>query len=310
LPVRFNTGDTIPGEAEIASLLVAKAPVEVEHEIYTPDPDEEHPDPLLDRIERMHLVHDGLRNPQEVRRPTVLPHAQVLPPTLSGHGGELGHGFYYPNPQRLRTLRRARSSGSIEQLERSARRSHSAAASQGYEEYLATCEDVLGEARDAGLRGPELLDYFYAAERLPHRSGLAARSGRTSACTVLEFVRGAFDLSPRQRLHARLHHDVISLLVPEWGGLPLFVSEGSGPLPEVRRRRIWDGREGDELDGLIKGGGSWESCFDADRVREIWSAARAGEGRGDYEHVFYRVAWRAAFDRHLTTLERIVRARS
>lgn len=304
LEVRFNTGDSIPGEAELAARLVEAAPAEYEHDIYTPDPEDEHPDPLADRIERMHLVHDGLRNPQEVRRPTELPHAQLLAPTFSGHGGELGHGFYYPDKARLRTLRRARSAGPIEQLERAARRGHSAATESGYAEYLGRCREVLDLAEASGLHGPVALDFFYAAERLPHRSGLAARSGRTSACTVLEFVRGAFDLKPRHRLGARLHVDVISLLVPDWSLIPFFGGT-DGPLPEVRRRRIWEGRDGEELGELINAGGSWEDCFDAGRVREIWEKARTGLGRGEYEHVFYRVAWREAYDRHLATLRRL-----
>jgi hypothetical protein len=80
------------------------------------------------------------------------------------------------------------------------------------------------------------------------------------------------------------------------------VSEGSDPLPDVHRRRIWEGPEGDELDSMITKGGAWESCFDPGRVREIWSAARSGNGRGEYEHVFYRVAWREAFEQHLRAL--------
>ena len=92
------------------------------------------------------------------------------------------------------------------------------------------------------MKGPSLLDYFYLAERLPHRSGLGARSGRLSACVVPAFVRAAFDLRPGDRLGAKLHAAVVADLVPEWKEIPFFVS-GSGAMPATRRARIWEKEE-------------------------------------------------------------------
>src|SRR5206468_983387 len=90
----YNTGDQVPGELDTVRELIAAAPRPMPHTVSTPEPESEPGDDLMERAAAIHLVHDGMRNPQELRRETVLPHATILPPTLSGHGGELGHGFY------------------------------------------------------------------------------------------------------------------------------------------------------------------------------------------------------------------------
>ena len=192
----YNTGDQVPGELDTVRELIAAAPREMPHTVNRPEPEAEPDDDLLERAAAIHLVHDGMRNPQELRRQTVLPHSAELPPTLSGHGGELGHGFYYGRRQKLRRIERAGEAGPMIQLERNARARHSAAIDTAYAEYLAECERTLDEGRAFGLEGPALLDWYYMAQRLPYRSGLGARSGRSSACVTPAFVRGAFDLRP------------------------------------------------------------------------------------------------------------------
>ena len=53
-------------------------------------------DELRERLRNLHLIHDGMRQAQEVRTRTALPRPVTpLRPVLSGHGGELAHGFYY-----------------------------------------------------------------------------------------------------------------------------------------------------------------------------------------------------------------------
>jgi hypothetical protein len=300
----YNTGDQVPGEVDVVRELVGAAPQEMDHTVHQPEPDEGAEDELWERIRGIHLVHDGMRNPQEVRRPTEMPQTHRPPPTLSGHGGELGHGFYYGRRDKLRRLRRGGDEAIAEQLERNARRKHSAAAGDAYDLYLAECERTLARGREYGLEGPVLLDWFYMAQRLPYRSGLGARSGRSSACVAPAFVRGAFDLSPKDRLKARLHRAVVERLVPEWSKVDFFSSD-SAEMPEIKRARIWE-RPADAavVEEIIAGDGGWAEIFDPERIREMWAEVKAGEGSADYEHVFYRVVWRAGFDRHLETLAR------
>jgi hypothetical protein len=299
----YNTGDQVPGELDTVKELIAAAPREMPHTVNRPEPESEPQDELLERAGAIHLVHDGMRNPQELRRQTVLPHAAELPPTFSGHGGELGHGFYYGRKQKLRRIEKAGEQGPIAQLERNARAKHSAAVEAAYAEYLAECERTLGEGRAFGLEGPALLDWYYMAQRLPYRSGLGARTGRTSACVSHTFVRGAFDLRPADRLDARLHREVIAQLVPEWRTVGFFSGGDEDAMPEVTRRRIWEReREAAVVEELIAGGGSWTELFDPERIRAMWAEVRRGEGSADYEHVFDRIVWRAAFETHLERL--------
>jgi hypothetical protein len=306
--VVFNTGDQVPGEVDTARALVAAAPGEFEHRVFRPEPESEPDDDLVERVARIHLVHDGMRNPQEARRATEVPHTELPPPTVSGHGGELGHGFYYANAAKLRRLQRGGERALLAQLDRNARRKHSAARPEAYRDYLEDCERVLELGRRWGLRGPALLDFFYMAERLPHRSGLGARTARYSACVVPGFIRGAFDLAPRDRLSARLHRAVVAQLVPAWAEIPFFRASDDSELPEIHRRRAWEReREAAVLSEVIAADGAWTEIFDAARVREMWSELEAGGGSADYEHVLDRIVWREAYERHLATLRAALR---
>ncbi len=298
----YNTGDQVPGEVDVVRELVAAAPRPMDHTVHQPEPDEDADDDLWERMRGIHLVHDGMRNPQEVRRPTEMPQAHFPGPTLSGHGGELGHGFYYGRRDKLRKLRRGGDSRIAEQLERNARRRHSAAVDEAYDLYMAECERTLERGREYGLEGPVLLDWFYMAQRLPYRSGLGARSGRFSACVVPAFVRGAFDLSPKDRLSAKLHRAVVERLVPEWAKVDFFRSD-SEEMPEIKRARIWERpSEGAIVEEMIATGGGWTEMLDRSRIEAMWAEVKAGEGSADYEHVFYRLVWRAGFDEHLGRL--------
>jgi hypothetical protein len=303
LPATFNTGDQVPGEVDVVRDLVARAPRTMDHTVHTPEPEDEDSADLWRRIRDIHLVHDGMRNPQEVRRPSEVPQRQSPRPTLSGHGGELGHGFYYTRKEKLRKLRRGRDGALIAQLERNARRRHSAATEDAYHLYLAECERTLDAGRAHGLRGPVLLDWFYMAQRLPYRSGLGARSGRSSACTVPAFVRGAFDLTPKDRLEAKLHRVVIAALVPEWADMPFFRSDEVEEMPEIHRLRIWE-RPGEAatVEEMIAARSGWPEILDPARIEAMWAEVRSGGGSADYEHVFYRLVWRAGYEEHLRTL--------
>ena len=298
----FNTGDQVPGEVDVVRELVALAPRAMDHSVYSPEADDEPPDDLWQRIRTIHLVHDGMRNPQEVRRPTQIPQADWPPPTLSGHGGELGHGFYYARKEKLRKLRRGGERAVVSQLERNARRRHSAATAEAYALYLAECEHTLAEGRSFGLAGPVLLDWFYMRQRLPYRTGLGARSGRSSACVVPAFVRGAFDLRPKDRLSAKLHRQVVAELVPEWARVPFFRSD-SEQMPEIHRARIWQRTaEARAVEEMIASRQGWPEMMRPERIEDMWREVRSGGGSADYEHVFYRLVWRVGFEEHLRAL--------
>ncbi len=248
---RFSTGDQEPGEVEIAKRLVETAPHRLEHLVTRPETDPD--DDLRRRVRAIHLVHDGMRNPQEIRRPMPLPlPVEPTRPTISGHGGEIAHGFYYPSPKKLSEVRKGGEEGLVDRLEQAARQKHAAAHRGAYRAYRSEVESALDQGRRHGLAGADLLDYFYLVHRLAYRSGLGARSGRYSACATPAFVRAAFDLTPEQRLDGKLHLELIARLVPEWSEVPFFEPGDAGPaagdppgadLGEARPRR---GGRGDD----------------------------------------------------------------
>ncbi len=91
---RFATDDQEPGETE-------------------PDDD------LRRRVRALHLVHDGMGDPEEIRGALPLPiPVEPTRPTLSGDGGEIARGFNYPSPGVLSEIRNGGEEDLPERLER------------------------------------------------------------------------------------------------------------------------------------------------------------------------------------------------
>src|SRR3954447_15450612 len=118
LEAKFRTMDIEPGEVEAARQLLAAAAAPVEHRVMTMDRGEPD-DSLEERIGASHLVHDGVANPMGGQGSITLPQEGFVPPLVTGHGGELGHGFYYGRARLRRELRPATRKRLIRRLERS-----------------------------------------------------------------------------------------------------------------------------------------------------------------------------------------------
>jgi hypothetical protein len=297
----FRTMDIDPGEAELARELIAALDRPVPHVVSTP----EQGDPgqgLRERIGAIHLVHDGVANPMSaLQSPVRLPQRRLPRPLVTGHGGELGHGFYYSRDS-LSELRSGGTPELVRRLERAGRRRHSAASDEAYRAYLGEVERTLEAGRSYGLEGPSLLDYYYLAQRLSFRAGLGSRNDRYSACATPAFIRACFDLTPRQRLNEKLHRRVVALLVPSWKRIPFF-QPGASRTRRMNRDRIWaKPRHADELAQLIAEESSWGEWFDVARVMAMWARARDGGAHPHDEPVFMRLAWRACFEDHLRLL--------
>ena len=305
---QMRTGDNVPGELEIAQQLIAAAPRPLEHMVSSGESGEPS-DELADRLDNIHLVHDGMRNPQEIRRPMALPlPVKLQRPTMSGHGGEIGHGFYYTSERSLRKIEEKGEEGLVERMQRAAMRKAPAARKEAYEMHREEILSILDAGRAYGIEGPTLLDWFYLAHRLSYRSGLGARSNRYSGCATPGFVRAAFDLTPEQRLESKLHRELIPMLVPEWGKVGFLDTHDKPDLPD-RRPRLHLGQAGhaEAVDEIISAGGSWTEIFAPRKVRKMWKQARKGKGHRHFEPIFNRVAWRDAYDEHLATLGRAAR---
>jgi hypothetical protein len=225
---------------------------------------------------------------------------------MSGHGGEIGHGFYYSTAREVRSLKRGGRDALIGRLERAARKKHGAAHQDAYEVYLDEARITLDEGESLGLAGPALLDWYYLAQRLANRSGLATRNDRWSACSTPGFIRAAFDLSPRQRLGSAINRLAVAELLPGWEDAPYHEPEGDGT--ETKRPRIWE-KPGhrEELAEVIATDETWHDMFDAAIVKDAWRKALAGEVHHHFEPVFTRVVWRASYERHVNVLKAAAR---
>jgi hypothetical protein len=298
----FHTIDLDPGEVDVVRKLLSKARGSWRHTV-TEVEDTAFEDDLRSRVENLHLVHDGMLNPNSlVRGPMPLPHAGHLPPVISGHGGELGHGFYYETRVKLRRIAKRGTPRAVSQLDKEARRQHSAADESAYAAYLEEVERTMEEGESYGLEGPNLLDYFYLSQRLAFRSGIGARNDRYSTCATPGFVRASFDLEPRQRLKLKLHRMMLNRLLPKWNDVPYFES-APGSIDTLNRQRMWE-RPGfaEPLREMIDADEVWGDLFDPAQVRGMWDEAVSGEAGPHHERVFMRIAWRSCFEDHLRTL--------
>jgi hypothetical protein len=303
LDASFQTVDLDDGETEIAERLAAAAPGTIEHVRLEPEPDSVGT-PLAERLAVFQHMHDGMANPQiGLRGEMALPDDPLTPPVISGHGGELGHGFYYRAPEHLAKLEGKGRQRMAKRLLNMGRKGGSAARGTAFDAYAEEIEHALDDGTALGLEGPNLLDFFYMSQRLAHRSGLGFRSDRYSACSTPAFARLCFDLEPAERLEEKAHHAIVDRLAPAWSEIPFYGGPGTGGA--VNYRRIWE-RKGDmaTIAPMLGEDRPQAELFRPKRMRKLWEEMRSGEGDVHAERIVLRVAWRDSFDDHLRVLER------
>jgi hypothetical protein len=303
IEAEFQTVDADPGEVDVVRKLIRASKVPIQHLVLAPEPPSVEAD-MFERLRLLHHHHDGMVNPQAGGRGAIEPlHHGYEGPVISGTGGEIGHGFYYRNRKQLRNIRGKGRTRMVRRMMLMARKGGGAARRESYLSYRAEVEQTFDEAQSLGLSGPRLLDYFYFAQRLAHRSGLGVRNDRYSPCSSAAFMRACFDLRPAERLDLVAHRAVIARLAPEWNGIEFFA--GAGTAGEVNYDRPWEReRDATRLEQVIFEDESWHDLFEPDAVQRLWSAARSGLGTAHHERLFLRIAWRASFEEHLALLAR------
>ena len=316
---RLVTSDLVPGEADVARELVSRLADPPDHDVrWGGEERKEYDRDAMERARAVHLVHDGMRHAAKLRGKNDLPQPLPHGTTITGHGGEIAHGFYLTSARAMSRVESGGPGAALERLDGAARRSHSAARDDSYETAHMQFEKALAAGAALGLDPPRMLDWFYLMERFAHRSGLAADSGRVNLFAGAPFIRAAFSLSPAERLDATLHREAIARLVPAWRDVPFFAkpktTRGSlrsrlslralrGPgAPVGKRTLIWEGDDGDLVGELVAAGGAWTELYDADRVRALWAAVRGGEENAHFQDVFEGIVYREAFTSHLELL--------
>jgi hypothetical protein len=307
LDAEYQTVDLDDGETRVATRLAEAAPGDIEHVRLAPEPDSVDT-PLAERLAVFQHMHDGMANPQiGLRGEMALPDDPLTPPVISGHGGELGHGFYYRAPKHLARLEGKGRQRMAKRLLNMGRKGGSAARGTAFDAYSAEIEHALDDGTALGLEGPNLLDFFYMSERLAHRSGLGSRSDRYSACATPAFARLCFDLAPADRLEEKAHRAIVDRLAPAWSDIPFYGGPGTGGA--VNYRRIWERRDDMATIAPMLGEDRPQvDLFRQQRMRKLWEEMQRGEGDVHMERVVLRVAWRDSFDDHLRVLERAAAA--
>ncbi len=308
IDARYVTSNITPGEARVAKQLMERLKDPPDHHVRRRKQGSATAGtPLLERAEHLHLLHDGVRHAQKLRGKMTLPRPRPEAPRFSGHGGEIAHGIYYKTAGDIRRLR-LRPKRVKERLMRLFSQGHEGALPAATEAAREALERTLEDGRAHGLKGPELLDWFYLMDRFAHRQGLSTDSERTVLFATPGFVRAAFAMSPRDRLGGGLPRELAVRFVPEWAGVGYFQAT-AGQLARSKRERLWD-IPGDAavVEEVLAAGGPWTELWDrAVAVRE-WRELRAGRGDRKAERLFEGIVYRASFDQHLERLGRAARS--
>ena len=308
IEAKVVTSDRTIGEADVAVELMGRASGNLEHRLRKTNDEEAQLDrPLRERALNVHLLHDGMRHPQKVRGNQDMPRARPQRATLSGHGGGIAHGFYYSN---RRELLRVRLSSDEERLNRATklfpklgRLTQPVCVDAAHQAARA----ALRAGDDAGLSGPERLEWFHLTDRIAHRQGLASHAERLTVFAMPSFIEAAFGMRPKDRMSARLHKDLVAHFVPEWADVGFF-DPGEGSASPTRRRKLWESPDdAAAVEELLKGEGAWAELYRPEAMRSAWAELREGGGRQKWEAGFEGAVFRDAFEDFLARVNSVAR---
>jgi len=312
--LRLNSYDAVPGEVHVAEQLVAALPYEVEHFVTggtrqpavsaapaTPAPVPE----LVDRIKRWHRYGEGLRSASYLFHAPPRDLAGVNHLAIGGAGGEIAHGHFYPGDVLTLDARplEGKIRGFADKLQ--ARLVPVAGpAARTREAVTGQIEQVFREAVQGGIEDAKMLDYFYVMERLRRWGSAGERTGVVSPLLVPAFVRGAFALSPPQRMQNALHCALVRELVPQWADIPFFRAvPAAAPTTAVgaptRVKRVADAPDRQAIEALLSDDCAWTDDFDTETMGALWAASVDGSSTAAQEVALRQFLWRAVFEQHL-----------
>ena len=293
----FNTTATFEDEVAVVQRLLGRLPQPVEHEVRFPA-DVTATGDLRERAVGFHLVYDGMTSPTFVaqNRPKKL--GALRQASLTGAGGEIAHGHYYP--PHVGRLHRRGLAGAFERLD-GIMRWQGGVREETHATVSAHVSAVLEEGAALGLEGAVLTDYFYLLERLRRWSSASVRLGRLMPLTTPSFIRSSFNMTPKQRADNLIHRRLIARLLPQWGDIPFYKARPSAHRRSPRRK-AWETSDRTVLEELVNQPGLWDDVFDPARIRTMWAEIEAGKGTPRHEVLLQRLVWRSTFPEHLRTL--------
>jgi hypothetical protein len=236
---RFTTNDDVAVEGEVARELVQrlrdKRGLEPEHRVAKSGaPAKVLALGLRERVLRMQRLYDY----QFPSTYTVRPASPAMMPvaarqmTLTGAGGELAVGYWYPTDTTAPTSPVDAALAHLLSAVPGA-----AAAPEAMSQERDRVAGLLAHAAGLGIDDLHLADYLYLVERVRRWYTSAYVVGMVTPFLSPAFVSASFALTPEQKRDRVLHSMLLDLLVPEWSGIP-FVSPSSGPSTATR---VWEG---------------------------------------------------------------------
>ena len=216
------TNIDVPEEGETASELVAivrkTRGIDLSHRLrMVSDPATVLDVGLAERIDRFQRRFDyEYPSSFSVRPPPQLRLEMDVDVRLSGVGGELVSGYWYPKAEQTpadtatRQLMRA--------IPREALRSDVRAAE------VARIRGILAAISEAGLDAEHIIDYLYLVERVRRWYSSAYSFMVITPFLAPGFVKASFAFDPRDKRERAVHARLLRRLMPEWADIP-FVSD-------------------------------------------------------------------------------------
>jgi asparagine synthase (glutamine-hydrolysing) len=246
---RFQTNDTTPAEGEVARELICRLrerrSLVVRHtfaQAGAPAAVLRHP--LEERCRLLQRRYDFQFPTTYLARPAVpaRPPATMRPTSLTGAGGELVTGYWYPTDggRPVSAPPPAWTRGAlVEHLgARLAGCGHVEALRADVRDVLRQrAADLAARAAALGLGPLATLDYGYLTQRVRRWVTSAYTYGMITPMLCPELVEASFAMPAASKAARQLHRGLLAELAPEWADVP-FVSVGTGP---SRATQIWDG---------------------------------------------------------------------
>jgi asparagine synthase (glutamine-hydrolysing) len=285
------TNIDVPEEGETASELVAivrkTRGIDLNHRLRkVSDPATVLDVGLAERIDRFQHLFDYQYPSSFSVRPPPGPRLEMdVDVRLSGVGGELVSGYWYPKAKQTpvdtatRQLMRA--------IPQAALRSDVHAAEE------ARIRGILAAISEAGLDAEHIIDYLYLVERVRRWYSSAYSFMIITPFLAPGFVKASFAFDPREKRERAVHARLLQRLLPEWADIP-FVSDTS----TTTATRVWQG------DGITTIAEMRDTCkgqlpamVEPDEVDK--ALRRAHEGKLADSQVLRQFAWAAQASKRL-----------
>ena len=307
--VAFYTHDNWPGDLDVAQRLTELAPYPIEHRIEHLASGGQIEAPRFKAVERARLVHDfadGLR-PCPYLMLDVPSHLDVdTEVNVSGAGGEVAHGHYYPSTLAKlaeRPVHTQLPAFATRIVAGQARAPGASAAAQAH--VIDQVQAQLRRISSWGLRGGPILDQYFILQRMRRWGTTGERLGIVAPLLSSSFLAAGLTLTPQTRKAHTFHRELTRRLVPAWADVPYFPGElktDTATMAKPRAARVVrlaEVADRTELESMLADTDDWGAGFDTDEVHRLWHLSLKGETGAYQERVLRSAVWRAGFTDHL-----------